>query len=59
MSKPLDLMLSTLQASADDRGKKITKTIGKFLFKIAEFHDHIWNHHEKCIDIAWYCFINS
>ena len=41
------LMLSMRQASADDRSKNVTNLVKNV--KIVEFHDHIWNHHEKCI----------
>ena len=41
------LMLSTRQASADDRSY-IFNTFCKNV-NILEFHGHIWNHHEKCI----------
>ena len=30
--------------------KKVTKFVKNV--KILEFHDHIWNHHEKCIQIS-------
>ena len=39
-------MLSTRQAGADDRSK-VNKIV-----KIVEFHDHIWNYNEKCIQIS-------
>ena len=43
-------MLSARQASADD-GSKMLQIL--YLFsKIVEFHDHIWNHHDKCIQIS-------
>ena len=41
-------MLSTRQASADDRSK-IEQNLHKKKVKIVEFHGHIWHHHEKCI----------
>ena len=40
-------MLSTRQASAHDRFKKMHKIFKNV--KILEFNYHIWNHHEKCI----------
>ena len=30
-------------------GQKFNKFV--FFFEIVEFHDHIWNHNEKCIQI--------
>ena len=44
------LMLSARQASADDRSKKLTNWVKNV--NIVKFHDHIWNHHEKCIQIS-------
>ena len=43
-------MLSTRQASADDRSKSLSTFVKND--KIVEFHDHILNHHEKCIQIS-------
>ena len=43
-------MLSKRQASADDILKKCTNLVKNV--KILEFHDLIWNHHEKCIQIS-------
>ena len=43
------LMLSTRQASADDK-KNVSKCVKNV--NILEFHDHIWNHHEKFIQIS-------
>ena len=43
-------MLCTRQASADDRSNKLTNFVKNV--KIVEFHDLIWNHHEKCIQIS-------
>ena len=40
-------MLSTSQASADEKIHKNVKNN-----KMLEFHDHIWNHHKKCIPIS-------
>ena len=38
------------RSSADNISKNCTKMVKKV--KIVEFHDHIWNHHEKCIQIS-------
>ena len=43
-------MLFTRQASTDDRSKNLTKFV-KYVENV-EFHDHIWNHHKKCIQIS-------
>ena len=43
-------MLSTRQASADDRSKMLSKFVKNV--EIVEFHDHIWNHNEKCIQMS-------
>ena len=34
--------------------RRPVKNLTKFVknVKIVEFHDHIWNHHEKCIKIS-------
>ena len=45
-------MLSTRQASADDRSKNVTNCVKNV--RIEEFHDHIWNHHEKYIEMSTY-----
>ena len=38
-------------ASADDRQvQNLTKFVKNV--EIVEFHDHIWNHNEKCIQIS-------
>ena len=42
-------MLSTWQASADDMVKYLTDLVKNV--KIVLFHDHIWSHHEKYIQI--------
>ena len=39
---PHAVILSTRQASADNRFTNVVKHV-----KIVEFHDHVWNHHEK------------
>ena len=44
-------MLSTPQTSADDRSK-IEHIWFLKKIKIVEFHDHIWNHNEKCIQLS-------
>ena len=47
------LTLSTRQASADDRAQNLTNVkCCKKKIKIVEFHDHIWNHGEKYIQIS-------
>ena len=33
-------------------GQKINKICKKCRHFIVEFHDHIWNHHEKSIEIS-------
>ena len=43
-------MLFMRQASADDRSKVLKKIVKNV--EIVEFHDHIWNHDEKCIQIS-------
>ena len=43
-------MLSTRQASADDESINLTNVVKNV--KIVKFHDHIWNHREKCIQIS-------
>ena len=43
-------MLSTRQTSADDRSKSVTKYVTNV--EIVEFHHHMWNHNEKCIQIS-------
>ena len=43
-------MLSTRQASADDRSKNEQKFVQNV--KIMELYDYIWYHHEKCIQIS-------
>ena len=43
------LTLSTRQAWADDI-RNVTHFVKNV--KIVEFHYHIWNHHEKCIQIS-------
>ena len=42
------LTITVWQARANDR-QKISK---KNLFLLLEFHDYIWNWHEKCIKIS-------
>ena len=42
-------MLPTRQANTDDMSKSATKFVKNV--EIVEFHDHIWNHREKCIKI--------
>ena len=42
-------MLSTRHTSADGRSK--IEPFCKQNVKIVEFHDNIWNHHEKYIQI--------
>ena len=44
------LMLSTREASAGDRSTNVTNLVKNV--KIVECHDHIWNHHDKCIQIS-------
>ena len=51
IGKLAKLMLSTRQASADGRLERRRKHVVKNV-KIVEFHDHTWNHHEKCIEIS-------
>ena len=43
-------MLSTRRASADDGSNNLTNFVKNV--NIVEFHDHIWNHHEKYIEIS-------
>ena len=43
------ITLSTRLVSADDRSK--LNTFCEKEVKIVEFHDHIWNHHEKYIQM--------
>ena len=43
-------MLSTRQVSADDFVKNLTKFVKNV--DIVEFHDQIWNHNEKWIQIS-------
>ena len=50
MIKPLVVMLSTRQASADDRSTKLTNCVENV--NIVEFYDHIWNHNDKCIQVS-------
>ena len=46
----LILMLSTRQARADNRSKNGSNLVKNV--KIVKFHDRIWNHHEKYIEIS-------
>ena len=45
--------LNAFRATGECRRQvKNVPNLVKYYFKIVEFHDHIWNHHEKCIQIS-------
>ena len=46
----LVLTLTKRQASADDMSKMLQTFVNNV--KIVEFHDHIWNHRGKCMQIS-------
>ena len=45
------LTLTTRQACADKTSKISAKCLSNFN-KIVDFHDHIWNHREECIQMS-------
>ena len=50
----MDQIVSLNALHAAGEGRRQVKYLTKFVknVEIVEFHDHIWNHNEKCIQIS-------